>query len=115
MRAGGGCVAGSSKAFGASRTPGVVEHMTQMILLLPLSYVILQWLALQRMRRAWQVAAALPAVFMALALGVFIVGILTGADLAALLLVIGMPVATGYLVLLFPLHWVMAGGARRVV
>lgn len=91
----------------------LAEHMTQMIFLLPLLYVVLQWLALRRMREAWQVAAALPAVFMAAALAVFVIGILTGADLASLWLVLGMPAATAYLLLLFPIHWALSGGSRR--
>lgn len=91
----------------------MVEQMTQMIILLPLSYIILQWWALQRMRESWQVAAAVPAVFMAVGLAVFVIGILTGADLAAVWLVLGMPLATAYLVLLLPIHWAMGGGARR--
>ncbi|MEM1066596.1 MAG: hypothetical protein AAF771_02090 [Pseudomonadota bacterium] len=79
-----------------------------LLLFLPLLYLALQWLALRRMREAWQVAAVLPALFMGAALAIFVIGMMTGANLAALVLVLGMPLATLYLLLLVPLHWVMA-------
>ncbi|MEO0692933.1 MAG: hypothetical protein AAFY90_08690 [Pseudomonadota bacterium] len=101
--------------FDGIKNKGAVEHMTQTILLLPMLYVILQWWALRRMREAWQVAAAVPAVFMAGGLAAFVIGILTGADLAALWLVIGMPLATAYLLLLFPVYWAVSGMQRRTV
>jgi membrane-anchored protein YejM (alkaline phosphatase superfamily) len=77
----------------------------KVILLIPVLYVALQWAALRRMRHGWQVAAALPALFMAAALAVFVIGILTGASMAAMWLVLGLPAATVYLLILLPLHW----------
>jgi hypothetical protein len=48
---------------------------------------------------------------MGAALLVFIVGIATNASMAAMWLVLGLPVATLYLALLVPLHWI--AGLRR--
>lgn len=78
------------------------------LILLPVIYVALQWSALQRMRDGWRWAAALPVIAMALALAVFIVGMLTNASMAALWLMLGLPLATLYLVLLLPLHWMVS-------
>jgi hypothetical protein len=71
-------------------------------------YVALQWSALKRMRHGWRWAAALPVVAMAAALAVFVVGIATNASMTAIWLMLGLPVATLYLVLLLPLHWIVA-------
>jgi hypothetical protein len=53
-------------------------------------------------------AAAFPVIAMLAALAVFVVGIVTNANMAAMWLVLGLPVATLYLVLLLPLHWMIA-------
>jgi hypothetical protein len=79
-----------------------------LLLLMPVLYVALQWSALKRMRHGWRYAAALPVIAMGLALAVFVVGIVTNASMAAIWLVLGLPVATVYLVLLLPLHWMIA-------
>ncbi len=79
-----------------------------LILLIPLAYVGLQWTALQYMERGWQIAAALPLVALAASLAIFVIGIATNASDAAIWLVLGLPVATLYLVLLWPIHWVLA-------
>ena len=79
-----------------------------LLLLVPVLYVALQWSALKRMRHAWRWAAALPVIAMLAALAVFVVGIVTNANMAAMWLVLGLPVATVYLVLLLPLHWMIA-------
>ena len=79
-----------------------------LLLLVPVLYVALQWSALKRMRHAWRWAAALPVIAMLAALAVFVVGIVTNANMAAMWLVLGLPVATIYLVLLLPLHWMIA-------
>jgi hypothetical protein len=79
-----------------------------LLLLLPVLYVALQWSALKRMRHGWRWAAALPVVAMAAALAVFVVGIATNASMTAIWLMLGLPVATLYLVLLLPLHWIVA-------
>ena len=74
------------------------------VLLLPLVYVALQWAALRRMRHGWQLAAIAPAAGMAAALAVLAVGIAIGADFAAVGLMLGLPLATGYLLVLLLLH-----------
>lgn len=79
-----------------------------LILILPLVYVALQWAALSRMRRGWQVAALFPAVCMGAALAAMAVGIAAGSDLAAVGLMLGLPVATAYLLILWPLHFVLS-------
>lgn len=78
------------------------------LLLVPILYVALQWSALRRMRHGWRWAATLPAAAMLAALAIFVLGIATNADMAAIWLVLGLPVATAYLVLLLPLHWMVA-------
>jgi hypothetical protein len=42
------------------------------------------------------------------ALAIFVVGIVTNASMTAMWLVLGLPFATLYLVLLLPLHWMIA-------
>jgi hypothetical protein len=79
-----------------------------LLLLVPVLYVALQWSALKRMRHGWRYAAAFPVIAMLAALAVFVVGIVTNANMAAMWLVLGLPVATLYLVLLLPLHWIVA-------
>lgn len=74
------------------------------IVLVPIVYITLQWAALARMRDGWQVAAVLPAAFMFGALLLLVVGLLTQADLAAAAVIIGLPLATAYLIVLWPLH-----------
>lgn len=81
----------------------------QVILIVPILYVVLQWAALNRMRDGWQVAALLPAFFMGAALALVAIGLLAGADLALLALMFGLPVATIYLLVLWPLHMVLGG------
>ena len=78
------------------------------LILVPVLYVALQWSALKRMRHGWRWAATIPAAAMVAALAIFVVGIATNADMAAIWLVLGLPVATAYLVLLLPLHWMVA-------
>ena len=80
-----------------------------LILLLPLVYITLQWAALSRMQGGWQVAALMPAVFMAAALGLMVVGIVAQMDLAAMVLMVGLPLATLYLIILWPLHLALSG------
>jgi hypothetical protein len=79
-----------------------------LLLLVPVLYVALQWSALRRMRHGWRWAAAVPVMAMLAALAIFVVGIATNANMAAMWLVLGLPVATVYLVLLLPLHWMIA-------
>jgi hypothetical protein len=79
-----------------------------LLLLVPVLYVALQWSALKRMRHGWRYAAAFPVIAMFLALAIFVVGIVTNANMAAIWLVLGLPLATVYLVLLLPLHWMFA-------
>jgi hypothetical protein len=79
-----------------------------LLLLVPVLYVALQWSALRRMRNGWRWAAAIPVAAMLAALAVFAVGIATNANMAAIWLVLGLPLATLYLVLLLPLHWIVA-------
>lgn len=77
----------------------------QIILTLPLLYIALQATALYRMRKGWQWAALLPAVFMMAALVVMAVGLIANMDLALLALMFGLPLATTYLLILWPLHF----------
>ncbi len=79
----------------------------QIILLVPILYVALQWAALHKMRDGWHIAALLPAVLMGVALLFMVVGLLASADLALLALMIGLPMATAYLMILWPLHLVL--------
>lgn len=79
-----------------------------LILGVPILYVVLQWAALHKMRNGWHVAAVLPAVCMTGALLLMIVGIVAGADLALLAIMIGLPLATAYLLILWPLHLVLS-------
>ena len=79
----------------------------QIILIVPLLYIILQWTALYRMRDGWHVAALLPAFFMCAALLFMVIGLVTNVDLALIALMIGLPLATTYLLILWPLHMVL--------
>ena len=79
----------------------------QIIILVPILYVALQWTALHKMKDGWQVAALLPAVMMAGALVVMALGLLTHADIALLALMLGLPIATAYLLVLWPLHLIL--------
>ncbi len=74
------------------------------VILLPLAYIALQWLALRRMQAGWQTAALLPVGVMALALLVMVFGLAAGTDLAVASVFVGLPVATLYLLILLPLH-----------
>lgn len=80
-----------------------------LILILPLIYVILQWAALARMEGRWQTAALMPAMFMAAALAAMAFGIAARIDAAALALMLGLPLATLYLLVLWPLHLALRG------
>lgn len=75
---------------------------------LPVLYVTLQWLALRRMRAGWHMAAWLPIYFLALALAVMAIGIASNGTLAALALMLGLPAATAYLLILWPLHLILS-------
>lgn len=74
------------------------------VILLPIVYILLQWIALRRMQAGWQTAALLPAALMALALFVMVLGLAAGADLAVAAVFLGLPAATLYLLILLPLH-----------
>ena len=78
------------------------------LLMLPVLYVVLQLSALRRMRDGWRWAAVMPAIVMGAALGIFVIGIATNANMAALWLMAGLPAATVYLLCLLPLHWIVA-------
>lgn len=83
-------------------------QLTEIILTLPVLYVVLQWAALRRMERRWRTAAMLPGVCMAAALMLFVIGMVTNAGFAPIALVLGLPAATLYLLLLVPIHWIAA-------
>jgi hypothetical protein len=83
-------------------------QLDTVLILVPVLYVALQWSALKRMRDGWRWAATIPAAAMMAALAIFVVGIATNADMAAIWLVLGLPLATAYLILLLPLHWMVA-------
>jgi hypothetical protein len=85
-----------------------MEFETLLLVLLPLVYLSLQVSALRRMREGWRMAAALPVLLMGLALAVFVIGIVTNASTSSIWLVLGLPVATVYLLLLHPVHWFVA-------
>ncbi len=82
-----------------------------LLLLIPVVYVILQWSALRRMNHGWRLAAIMPALAMAAALAIFVIGIATNAGMAAMWLVLGLPLATLYLIVLFPIHWIVGRDA----
>ena len=88
----------------AAHPKGLIQVTATLILLLPLLYITLQWAALARMQGAWQVAALLPAIFMTAALCLMIVGIAAQADFAAMAVMFGLPAATIYLIVLWPIH-----------
>jgi hypothetical protein len=73
-------------------------------------YLALQWSALRRMRDGWRVAATFPVIAMLFALFLFVLGILTNASMAAMWLVLGLPLATLYLLCLLPIHWLASRG-----
>lgn len=83
--------------------------MTQSIIIaVPLLYAGLQFTALRRMRDGWRRAAMVPALMLAAALAILIMGLLARADLPALALTAGLPLATLYLMILLPLHVLLA-------
>ena len=83
--------------------------MTQAIILsLPLLYAGLQFAALRRMQDGWRRAAMVPALMVAGALAILILGLLARSALPALALTAGLPLATLYLLILFPLHLLLA-------
>jgi hypothetical protein len=71
---------------------------------LPIVYIVLQWSALRRMQSGWLVAAWLPLYFLILSFAVMVIGIASNSAFAILALVAALPVATGYLLLLWLLH-----------
>ena len=79
-----------------------------LLLAIPVIYLALQWSALRRMRDGWRLAATFPVIAMLFALFLFVLGILTNASMAAMWLVLGLPVATLYLLCLLPLHWLVS-------
>ena len=79
-----------------------------LLLLIPVVYIALQWSALKRMRNGWRLAATFPVIAMLAALALFVIGMFTNASLATMWLVLGLPVATVYLVCLLPLHWIVS-------
>lgn len=87
-----------------------VFHISPVI---PILYVVLQLLALGLMRSNWQFAATLPALAMGASLTMFILGILTNAGGAAVWLVLGLPVATAYLLFLLPIYFLVGRMPRR--
>ena len=76
--------------------------------LIPILYILLQWSALNRMRAGWRAAALFPVLLMGLALAATVVGIASNASLAPLALVLGLPLATVYLLVLLPLHLMLS-------
>ena len=89
--------------------------MSQLIVLLfvPTTYVLLQYIAYRNMRQGWKVAAALPGFVMVASLLLFVVGIATNASYAPVALILGLPLATLYLIVLYPLHWLTAPRAQN--
>lgn len=85
----------------------------QLIFAVPLLYVVLQWAALSRMRDGWHVAAMLPAVIMGLALLLVILGIIVHFDVALIGLMFGLPAATLYLIVLWPLYMMLCRDKHR--
>lgn len=77
------------------------------LLAVPLGYLALQILAVAQMRAKWQRAAMLPAILMALALIVFVGGMVMNASLATAALMLGLPAATLYLCFLLPAYWLL--------
>jgi hypothetical protein len=85
----------------------------QLILVVPLMYVVLQWAALSQMRDRWHMAAMLPAVLMGLSLLLVVVGIIVNLDIALVGLMVGLPAATAYLLVLWPLYIMLCRDKRR--
>lgn len=83
---------------------------SSIVIALPLVYLALQWAALAQMERGWRAAAALPLLVMTAALVVMVIGLAAGASLAPVAVMLGLPAATAYLAILWPLHFLLRGG-----
>ncbi|MGI9399911.1 MAG: hypothetical protein ACR2O0_01540 [Rhizobiaceae bacterium] len=73
-------------------------------ILLPLmlvAYLVGQGAALYLMAGKWRIAAYLPLIIFLLALGLLIIGMFMGANLAGVYLVLAIPLCLAYLVLLW--------------
>jgi uncharacterized protein YqcC (DUF446 family) len=79
------------------------------IFAVPALYLLLQWIALGKMRDNWHVAAVLPAAFMGAALVIVALGLMANSDMALLVLLVGLPVATLYLIALLPIYFLFHG------
>ena len=77
------------------------------VIILPMLYIALQYAALKRMRAGWQVAALLPVALISLSLLVLILGLIAGVDMAMAAVLLGLPAATLYLMVLLPLYFAL--------
>lgn len=77
-------------------------------LALLVGYLWLQWRALARFAGFWRLAALVPAVVMAAALAVAIIGVMQDANLAPLWFFLALPFACLYLAILSGLRAVLA-------
>jgi hypothetical protein len=68
-------------------------------------YLVLQALALWRLRGGWRLAAAIPAVPMALVLAYTVVAFRAGSNLSPLVLIFTIPLALLYLLIVLLLRW----------
>ena len=75
----------------------------QFSIALPLVFVILQCLSIWLAPEGWHTAAAIPAFSMLAAMAMLIYGIAMDAPAAQTWFMIGLPVATAYLAVLFPM------------
>lgn len=81
----------------------------QFSIVLPLVFVVLQCLSIWLAPEGWHTAAAIPAFSMLGAMAMLIYGIAMEAAWAQTYFVIGLPVATGYLAVLFPMIMLKRG------
>ena len=77
------------------------------VIALPMLYIVLQYAALTRMREGWQLAALMPVGLISLSLILMILGMISGVDVAVAAVILGLPLATVYLMVLLPLYFAL--------
>ncbi len=86
----------------------------QFSIVLPLVFVVLQCLSIWLAPEGWHTAAAIPAFSMLGAMAMLIYGIAVDSAAAQTYFVIGLPVATAYLAVLFPMIMMQRNRAMMV-
>lgn len=81
----------------------------QFSIVLPLIFVVLQCLSIWLAPEGWHTAAAIPAFSMLAAMALLIYGIAMEAAAAQTWFIVGLPIATAYLAVLFPMILIQRG------